>query len=66
MTVDDDLVCAIRALAREEARSEIASLCGLVLRRTQDDHGSMTYSGLAAIIGEALRDFTTATEPGKK
>jgi hypothetical protein len=50
--------------ARQIAREEIASLCGLVLRRTQDKPGMATRTEIASIFGEALRDFTTEEEPG--
>ena len=57
--------------AREIAREEIASLCGLVLRRVQeariehsDEHA---LEELAGIFGEALRDFGgTKAEPGPR
>jgi hypothetical protein len=62
--------------ARRIAREEIASLCGLVLRRLQD-HDTPTRSfernaatdelqeTLNAVFGEALRDFSdTREEPG--
>lgn len=58
-----------RIEAREIARSEIASLCGLVMRRVQDldslgDEVLATH--LAGIFGEALRDFGgTPDEPGE-
>lgn len=60
---------------RSIAREEIASLCGLVLRRLQDhDLASrsmerniateVVQETLAAIFGEALRDFSaTEVEP---
>lgn len=61
---------------RGVAREEIASLCGLILRRLQD-HAGPTRSiernmateevqeTLNAVFGEALRDFSdTAAEPG--
>lgn len=52
-------------LARRVAREEIASLCGLVLRRLQDTESpEMVVGALAAIFGEALRDFTTDKGPG--
>lgn len=52
----------LREAMREEARAEIASLCGLVLRRLQEAQGF----DAASIFGEALRDFGgTQTEPGE-
>lgn len=57
--------------AREIAREEIASLCGLVLRRLQDDlevaggTGNATEIVVARIFGEALADFSRSeSEPG--
>ena len=59
--------------AREIAREEVASLCGLMLRRLQDlekglpgEHEDVfpTTRGLSTAWGEALRDFTTEKEPG--
>jgi uncharacterized protein (UPF0254 family) len=60
----------IRRIAREVAREEIASLAGLVVRRTQETDPDMgpasgvTRRAIASIFGEALNDFTTDTEPG--
>ena len=63
-----------RSEVREIARAEVASLCGLVLRRLQeqpavvepgqlDDVTAATQ--IASIFGEALRDFSSETsEPG--
>lgn len=53
----------IRAIAREE----IASMAGLVLRRTGggDTADDDTARRLASIFGEILNDFTTDTEPGE-
>ena len=62
--------------AREIAREEIASLCGLVLRRVQDEHPSrsiernaaedVVHGELARIFGELLRDFGGSDdEPGE-
>ena len=66
-----------RSEVREIARAEVASLCGLVLRRLQD-HDSPTrsfernaatdelQSTLNAIFGEALADFSGEDdEPGE-
>jgi len=56
---------AIRAIAR----AEIASLCGLVLRRVQDInmHPGPLRDELAEVFGEALRDFgATEDEPGPR
>lgn len=68
---------AVKALARQAARQEIASLCGLVLRRTSEEHLSRSPDRnitdtqirgmLAEIFGEALSDFsghTKGDEPG--
>lgn len=58
------------AIVRQIAREEVASLCGLVLRRLEDvaylEHRSAGLStGLKEIFGEALRDFSqTPSEPG--
>lgn len=62
------------ARMREIAREEIASLAGLVLRRTQDETLTRSLDRnvadvvvrniLAGIFGEALADFTTDSEPG--
>lgn len=50
---------------RRIAREEIASLSGLVLSRTQNRGGMAMRTELAAIFGEALRDFSqTEDEPG--
>lgn len=53
------------------ARSEIASLCGLVLRRLQDEHPTRSFERnqtddivrdrLNVIFGEALADFSGHT-----
>lgn len=55
---------AVRRIAREE----IASLCGLVLRRLQEvgtgENDPITPADLASIFGEALNDFTTESKPG--
>jgi hypothetical protein len=63
--------------AREIAREELASFCGLMLRRVQekmdapDRHdglsawSTVTLEDLAQMFGEALRDFSaTEAEPG--
>ncbi len=57
-------------LARQIAREEIASLCGLVLRRLQDimtdGNVKVFASEIASIFGEALHDFGgTPDEPGE-
>lgn len=54
--------------AREIAREEVASLCGMILRRLQDfDHGAVDQRDLSRVFGEALRDFgVTELEPGEK
>jgi hypothetical protein len=54
-----ELDAKIERIAREVAREEIASLAGLVVRRTQEEEAL-----LARIFGEALNDFTTDAEPG--
>lgn len=69
----------IRRQAREVAREEIASLCGLVLRRSQDAHFSRleerniadaaVREHLASVFAEALADFSGRTkgeQPGPK
>lgn len=62
---------AIQDQIRKIAREEIASLCGLVLRRLQDGtwpgDAHLAKENLAAIFGEALADFsghTKGEEPG--
>lgn len=58
-------------VARRIAREEVASLCGLALRRLQDlpftaTTPSLAVSELTSIFGEALRDFGgTSEEPGE-
>lgn len=69
-TLTPELEAEIRLIAREE----IASLAGLVVRRTQDltftrspEHNigdEAARDALAGIFGEALNDFTTPAEPG--
>jgi hypothetical protein len=63
-----ELLDLIEKRAREIAREEIASLCGLVMRRVQDMDSLGDYAEnqmLASIFGEALRDFgATTDEPG--
>lgn len=61
-----------RSEVREIARAEVASLCGLVLRRLQDvAPGEQAYphqavDAVESAFGEALRDFSaTEAEPGK-
>jgi hypothetical protein len=60
---------------RQLARKEVASLCGLVLRRLENPSFTRSFERNAAIeeihetfsaiFGEALRDFGgTQTEPG--
>jgi len=58
---------ALEERMRRIAREEIASLAGLVVRRTQDEtlNDEATADALARIFGEALNDFTTDTEPGR-
>lgn len=57
-----------KSLAREIARQEIASLCGLVLRRLQDAESlgdELLVEQAGAIFAEALRYFGGMTaEPG--
>lgn len=53
----------VREIARKIAREEIASLCGLVLRRL----GGAPNRDLEQIFGEALADFSGHThnqQPG--
>jgi len=64
----------IKALARAAAREEVASLAGLVLRRTQvqdltrvPEHNiaeEVVNSKLASIFGEVLSDFSGHTGSG--
>lgn len=69
------LTGAQQAEVRRIAREEIASLAGLVLRRTSEEHFTRSIErntaqdvvndSLAAIFGEALGDFSkTDSEPG--
>ena len=67
---DEEVMSALRAQMRLIAREEVASLCGLVLRRLQE-HGlkdgtsEPTAAALRRAFGEALRDFGgTEEEPG--
>jgi len=62
----------LEAEIRRIAREEIASLAGLVLRRTQPrarrseaEDTDEFDSRLAEIFGELLVDFTTDSEPGQ-
>ena len=51
--------------ARQIAREEVASLCGLVLSRLNADPHEPLAQKLASAFGEALRDFGgTKAEPG--
>ena len=66
----------LEARMREIAREEIASLAGLVVRRTADDEALVSRSPdfnrtdeqirerLATIFGEALKDFGGSSSPG--
>lgn len=58
----------VERAARQIAREEIASLCGLVLGRLGElDPGVVDRRDLAVIVGEALRDFGgSIDEPGPK
>lgn len=65
---------AIAATGEAVSRAEVASLCGLILRRLQelvvsnggDPDGFVTIRDLNAIFGEALHDFAaTKEEPGE-
>ena len=49
--------------AEAATHATVASLCGLVLRRLNDDEGNpksgpITYDDLRAIFGEALEQFS--------
>lgn len=61
----------LEATIRRIAREEIASMAGLVLRRTQDEDepsggpGDGIATRIASIFGEVLNDFTTDAEPGQ-
>ena len=60
---------ATREVAKEEARKAVASLAGLVMRRTQELHltrleahntaEAVVHEELARIFGEALQQFST-------
>lgn len=53
------------AVARDIAREEVASLCGLVLGRLNADPHEPLAQKLASAFGEALRDFGGTKEaPG--
>lgn len=71
--LEEEVERKVRALARRVAREEVASLCGLVLRRLQSPaaeegqpiEGVVILAELRIIFGEALRDFGgTEIEPG--
>lgn len=57
-----------RKTSREVAREEVASLCGLVLRRLDKLNGATdvqeVQAALFSIFGEALRDFSGEDSPG--
>lgn len=60
-----------QAAVREIARAEVASLCGLVLRRLQDEgptrliEHNVLVDVLSGIFGEGLKDFSSSTgQPG--
>jgi len=65
----------IKRIAQGAARAEIASLAGLVLRRTSEEHLSRSPDRnitdtqirwmLAEIFGEALADFSRHTGDGE-
>jgi len=70
-----EAIDGLEEIVRRIAREEIASLAGLVVRRTQESSAvfrsgervSVSYvvaNRLASIFGEALNDFSTETEPG--
>lgn len=50
-------MAAVERRAREIAREEVASLCGLVLRRMQDDPREPLAQKLVGAFAEALNDF---------
>ena len=66
---DEEVMAAIRAQARLVAREEIASLCGLVLRRLQEtrsDEPHLLEHAVVSAFAEGLRDFGGTTfEPGE-
>lgn len=59
-------------MGKKKDNAAVASLCGLVLRRLQDDVGvpgirdtddtAVTVSDLSAIFGEALQQFSVEEE----
>lgn len=67
---DEEAAAIAIGIMRDIAREEVASLCGLVLRRLGASSAGrgMGTSDLAAVesaFGEALRDFSSDTnEPG--
>jgi hypothetical protein len=69
--MDQETDLATVRQAREIARAEVASLCGLVLRRLQDEGPTRSFERnatvdiLESLFGEALHDFGgTHDEPG--
>lgn len=71
-----NLAAEWHTIIREIARSEIASLAALVLRRTQESNPTRSFernaaedavnAKLASIFGEALSDFSGHTGSGDK
>lgn len=67
---------AVVEAIRDVARKEIASLCGFILRRLQDEHltrspirnetEAIIQARLSAIFGEALADFSGHTASGSE
>lgn len=75
MPKGQEIVDLVETRAREIAREEIASLAGLVLRRTSEEHFTRSIERntaedvvadrLAEIFGEVLADFSKSeSEPG--
>lgn len=73
-TMGNEFTRALTGVAREIARHEVASLCGLILRRLQVDalpedvtvSGPVDLAHLRSIFGEALADFSGYTGSGKE
>jgi hypothetical protein len=66
MSGEDMYLEVVRLEARQAARAEVASLCGLMLRRLQED-GPLLRDVMESAFAEALRDFSgTTQEPGSQ
>lgn len=66
---EEEAAAVVIKMMRDIAREEVASLCGLVMRRLEDydplRDAPSPVDTLQSIFGEALRDFSGNTnEPG--